>query len=157
MSILDNLVAADLGRHASAGLLSWRKLRALAQRVAGDVGIDRARLGGKAAQLSGGNQQKLLFGRALARARPGTLLMNEPTRGIDVGARADIYRLMRGMCARGWTLIMTSSDLEEVVGMADVVYTMFRGRIVGRYERADISQAAILSDIIHPHMARDAA
>lgn len=120
------------------------------------MGLNEARLPSRASTLSGGNQQKLLFGRALARATPGVLLMNEPTRGVDVGARADIYRLMRDLCARGWTLIMTTSELEEVVGMADLVYTMYRGRLVARREGGEIELTAILADITHP-VAKDAA
>jgi len=81
------------------------------------------------------------------------LLMNEPTRGIDVGARADIYRIMRELCSLGYALIMTSSELEEVVGIADVVETMYRGRVVARYERDAIAMARILADITHPTQA----
>ena len=62
--------------------------------------------------------------------------MNEPTRGIDVGARADIYRIMREFCAQGYALVMTSSDLEEIVGLGDIVITMYRGRQVASYRRA---------------------
>ena len=65
--------------------------------------------------------------------------MNEPTRGIDVGARADIYRIMREFCAQGYALVMTSSDLEEVIGIGDIVITMYRGRQVGRYARGDVT------------------
>jgi ABC-type sugar transport system ATPase subunit len=79
--------------------------------------------------------------------------MNEPTRGIDVGARADIYRIMRELCALGYALIMTSSELEEVVGMADIVVTMYRGRVVARYERDAIAMGRILADITHPAQA----
>src|SRR6478609_7843802 len=114
------------------------------------VAVDQRRLGAAAGKLSGGNQQKLLFGRAIERPQPGVLLMNEPTRGIDVGARADIYRIMRELCAHGYALIMTSSDLEEVVGVADIVITMYRGRTVARYERQSIAMARILADITHP-------
>jgi ABC-type sugar transport system ATPase subunit len=150
LTVLDNLVASDLSRHAPAGLLNWRALRQLGARLARTVGLDVNRLRSPAGTFSGGNQQKILFGRATARGQQGVLLMNEPTRGIDVGARADIYRLMRSLCARGYVLIMTSSDLEEVVGMADVVYTIFRGRIVDRHENADVDLARILADITHP-------
>jgi len=100
--------------------------------------------------LSGGNQQKLLFGRALASTQPGVLLMNEPTRGIDVGARAEIYRIMQELCELGAALVMTSSDLEEVVGIADIVITLYRGRVVARYQGDDIAMASILADITHP-------
>ena len=103
-----------------------------------------------ASHLSGGNQQKLLFGRALREGAPGVLLMNEPTRGVDVGARADIYRLMRDLCDQGYALIISSSDLEEVVGIADRVITMYRGRAVVHYARGEIDMARILADIIHP-------
>jgi ABC-type sugar transport system ATPase subunit len=100
--------------------------------------------------LSGGNQQKLLFARALQRGGACVVLMNEPTRGIDVGARVDIYRLMRELCDQGFSLIVSSSDLEEVAGIADIAVTMYRGAIVGRYERDAIDIGRILADIIHP-------
>ena len=87
----------------------------------------------------------------------GILLMNEPTRGVDVGARGEIYRLMREFCDTGYALVMTSTDLEEVVGMADVVITLFRGRTIARYEGPEISMRAILADITHPNIAAAAA
>src|SRR5262249_49109171 len=73
-----------------------------------------------------------------------------PTRGIDVGARAEIYRIMQELCDLGAALVMTSSDLEEVVGIADIVITMYRGRVVARYQGDDIAMASILADITHP-------
>ena len=71
----------------------------------------------RARELSGGNQQKIAFGRSIGRDAPGVMLMNEPTRGVDVGARAEIYRIMREFCAQGYALVMTSSDLEEIIGL----------------------------------------
>ena len=150
MTVLDNLVATRLGAYARLGVLSWPGLRRIGARLAERGGVDRSRLRAPAINLSGGNQQKLLFGRTLERAQPGVLLMNEPTRGIDVGARAEIYRLMRELCELGYALIMTSSDLEEVVGMADIVVTMYRGRVVARYDRARVAMPTILADITHP-------
>lgn len=150
MKVLDNLVATRLHAHAPLGVLSWRALRRIATDLAERVGVDRNRLGTAAVNLSGGNQQKLLFGRTLERTEPGVLLMNEPTRGIDVGARAEIYRLMRKLCDLGYALVMTSSDLEEVVGIADIVVTMYRGRTVARYEGERIAMSTILADITHP-------
>jgi ABC-type sugar transport system ATPase subunit len=156
MTVTDNLVATGLGAHARLGILNWPRLRRFAARLARQTGIDRQRLRAYAGNLSGGNQQKLLFGRTLERAEPGILLMNEPTRGIDVGARADIYQLMRELCRRGYTLIMTSSELEEVVGIADIVVTMYRGRNVARYEREAIEMTSIMADITHPPRATQA-
>ena len=153
MTVLDNLVATRLDVSAHIGVLSWPALRRLGFRLAERVGIDRRRLKSQSITLSGGNQQKLLFGRALASADAGVLLMNEPTRGIDVGARAEIYRIMRELCDSGAALIMTSSDLEEVVGIADVVITLYRGRAVGRYEGDEIAMSSLLADITHPTQA----
>jgi ABC-type sugar transport system ATPase subunit len=150
MPVRDNLVAASFSRHARAGVLDWPALRHLAERLADRLGVDRARLRAAATQLSGGNQQKLLFARALARGGAFVVLMNEPTRGVDIGARADIYRLMRELCDQGFSLIVASSDLEEVAGIADVAVTMYRGAIVGRYERDAIDIGRILADITHP-------
>jgi ABC-type sugar transport system ATPase subunit len=153
MSVLDNLIATRLDAAARLGVLSWSALRRIGGDLASRVGVDRRRLKSQAITLSGGNQQKLLFGRALGTAEAGVLLMNEPTRGIDVGARAEIYRIMRELCDRGAALIMSSSDLEEVVGVADIVITLYRGRVVARYEREQIAMSSILGDITHPVQA----
>jgi ABC-type sugar transport system ATPase subunit len=150
MRVVDNLVASSLPRHARLGLLAWPALRRLAGRLAERLGIDKRRLRESATHLSGGNQQKVLFGRALRESGSCVLLMNEPTRGVDVGARADIYRLMRELCDQGFAFIIASSDLEEVEGVADVVVTMYRGRAVARYERGEIDIGRILADITHP-------
>jgi ABC-type sugar transport system ATPase subunit len=76
--------------------------------------------------------------------------MNEPTRGVDVGARADIYRLIRQFCDRGYCLVMASSDIEEVLGMADVIVSMYRGRQVAIYQRGEADLHRVLADITHP-------
>jgi ABC-type sugar transport system ATPase subunit len=149
-SVLENLVATRWSDHTRLGLLSWTGVRREGAELAAAVRVDAGRLSADAFDLSGGNQQKLLFARASGRGAPGVLLMNEPTRGVDVGARAEIYALMRKFCREGWALVMTSSDLEEVVGMADIVVTLYRGRAVNRYEGEDIAIAKVLSDITHP-------
>jgi ABC-type sugar transport system ATPase subunit len=149
-NVLENLVAARMPKYTRFGLLSWSKLRRLGTELCHRVALDAARLSTNAFELSGGNQQKILFARGLGMERPGVILINEPTRGVDVGARAEIYRLLRELCAKGYVLLMTSSDLEEVVGIADSVVTMYRGKIVAHYERARISVSTILADITHP-------
>ena len=96
--------------------------------------------------MSGGNQQKLAFGRYVGRQANGVLLMNEPTRGIDVGARAEIYRLMRTFCEEGYALVMASSDLEEIVGVGDVVITSIaaaRSAIIGAAKSQCIASSPI--------------
>ena len=150
LPVLDNLVASNLRRHARAGVLSWPQLRRLGAHLAGTLGVDNRRLRAAATHLSGGNQQKVLLGRALRETGTGVLLLNEPTRGIDVGARADIYRLMRELCKQGYCIVIASSDLEEVVGIADIVVTMYRGTKVAEYGRSAIDIGRILADITHP-------
>jgi ABC-type sugar transport system ATPase subunit len=148
LSVGHNLVATRISLHSRFGILARRGLRAAAARLAAAVGLDRARLSSPADELSGGNQQKLAFGRAIGDA-PGVLLMNEPTRGVDVGARADIYRLIRQFCADGYCIIMASSDLEEVLGIADVIVTTYRGRQVASYRGDEADMQRVLADITH--------
>jgi len=149
-SVLENLVAARLDNHARYGLLSWKRLRRFAGTLCAEVMVDAQRLGANAFDLSGGNQQKLLFARAIGDKQPGVLLINEPTRGVDVGARAEIYRLLREFCRQGYVLLVTSSDLEEAIGISDKVITLYRGNLVGVYQRPDMDMSRILADITHP-------
>jgi ribose transport system ATP-binding protein/rhamnose transport system ATP-binding protein len=149
MRVLDNVVASRLPSASRFGILSWPSLRRVAGWLIEKVGVDGKRLNSSIGELSGGNQQKVLFGRVMGQP-VGVLLMNEPTRGVDVGARAEIYKLMRAFCDDGFGLLMTSTDLEEIVGVADIVITMYRGRAVGRYEGDAIELKTILTDITHP-------
>jgi ABC-type sugar transport system ATPase subunit len=150
LSMFDNLVVTRLSAYAPGGILRRGALRAVAIELAARVGVDRRRMRSVADELSGGNQQKLAFGRCIDRGEAGVLVMNEPTRGIDVGARADIYRIMREFCAQGHGLVVTSSDLEEIVGLGDVVITMYRGNRVGVYSRKEVTMHRVVSDITHP-------
>jgi ABC-type sugar transport system ATPase subunit len=149
-NVLENLVAAKMPKYTRAGLLSWAGLRRLGRELCRRVTLDNRRLGANAFDLSGGNQQKILFARALGNEEPGVILINEPTHGVDVGARAEIYRLLREFCAMDYVLLMASSDLEEVVGIADTVVTMYRGKMVSKYHRGRVNMSAILADITHP-------
>lgn len=149
-SVIDNLVATRLTDMSRFGFLNPSTLRVLAADLAGRVGVDRRRLRSRAGDLSGGNQQKLAFGRCLGRVEPGVIVLIEPTRGIDIGARAEIYQLMRDFCVQGYGLLVASTDLEEVVGLADAVVTMYRSRQVGYYRGGDITMQNIVADITHP-------
>ena len=92
--------------------------------------------------LSGGNQQKVVLGKWLARS-PKVLILDEPTRGIDVGAKAEIYRHMATLAQTGIAILMVSSDMEEVIGMSDRVVVMRERRIQGVLERAELTQKKI--------------
>ena len=150
LSVLHNLVATRLDAHSLLGFLHLGSLREVAAQLAERVGIDRRRLRSRVEDLSGGNQQKIAFGRSIERQANGVLLMNEPTRGIDVGARAEIYRLMRTFCENGYALVMASSDLEEIVGVGDVVLTLYRGHLVKQYRRNEVTMHRVVADITHP-------
>ena len=93
--------------------------------------------------LSGGNQQKVMIGRWLA-TKPKILILDEPTRGVDVGAKAEIYEIMNELTKQGVSIIMISSELPEIINMADRVYVMYDGRITGCIDYEDVSQEAIM-------------
>jgi len=94
--------------------------------------------------LSGGNQQKALFARALL-AAPKVLLLDEPTHGVDVGAKAEIYEIIRDLAARGTTVVVASSELPEILAIADRCVVFAGGRAVADLPRAGMTEAAILA------------
>ena len=97
----------------------------------------------RAANLSGGNQQKVVLAKWLT-FRPRVLIFDEPTRGIDVGAKAEIYELIRGLAAKGVSVIVISSEMEEVLGISDRIAVMHEGRLTGILNRADFSEEAVM-------------
>ena len=100
-------------------------------------------------QLSGGNQQKALFARAL-HGQPKLLLLNEPTRGVDVGAKFDIYQTVRAFSAQGCAVILTSSDLPEMLGMCDRILVLQDGQQTALLDCASLSSADLLSHFYAP-------
>ncbi len=105
--------------------------------------------------LSGGNQQKVVLGKAIA-TNPDLLLLNEPTRGVDIGARADIYQRLRERADQGLSIVFYSTDLEEILDFADRIVTVFKGEIINSVLRKQATQESILQDILHGR-GRDAA
>lgn len=93
--------------------------------------------------LSGGNQQKVVIGKWMS-MKPKLLLLDEPTRGIDVGAKEEIYRLMESLAAEGMAILFVSSEMEEILGMSDRVLVMHEGRITGELQRSELSEEAIM-------------
>ncbi len=93
--------------------------------------------------LSGGNQQKVVLARWLTRS-PRVLLLDEPTRGVDVGAKQEIYRLMEQLAASGVAILFASSEMEEILGMSDRALVMHEGRIMGELARSQMTEEAIM-------------
>ncbi|MBL8582044.1 MAG: sugar ABC transporter ATP-binding protein [Rhizobiaceae bacterium] len=148
-SIAENLVSTRLPDIARAGLLTPSWLKAQAARIARSVGVDVTRLPEAVSRLSGGNQQKVFLGRCLERDDLRVVLLDEPTRGVDVGGRADIHAIIRAIAARGVVVLFASSDLDEVLGVADDIVVMRGGRLVSRRPRVETDSARLLSDMTH--------
>lgn len=141
--VATNISAASLGAVASNGLLRNAQEQAMAL---GDIASYRIACSGPAnpvETMSGGNQQKVLIARWAHTCRR-VLILDEPTRGVDVGARTEIYRIMRELAARGVAILMISSELPEVVGMSDRVYVMREGLMAGTLETDEITEEAVV-------------
>ena len=98
----------------------------------------------KASSLSGGNQQKVVVAKALAQKNMKIVIMDEPTKGVDVGAKAEIYAIMGDLAKQGYGIIMISSEMPETIGMCDRIYIMCKGRITGCLDRGEATQESIL-------------
>jgi ABC-type sugar transport system ATPase subunit len=139
----ENITLSYLPTFARLGLLSGSRERAAAAAAARELDLRAVSLDQRAATLSGGNQQKLLLARYLLQPRK-LLILDEPTRGIDVGARAEIYALMSRLANQGLAILMISSDLTEVLGLADRVVVMHEGRTIGELSRAAATPESVM-------------
>lgn len=143
-SALANLVLADLGAVSRGPLIDRKRRRHAGEDLARRLGFNPARLDADALTLSGGNQQKLVIGKWLHR-KPRVLLLDEPTRGIDLGAKQEIFQAIRRLGDQGMSVILVSSDLEEVVAHSDRVLVMARGRQIAVLEAAEATVERILN------------
>lgn len=143
MSVAANTSLASLARVSRRGLVRRRDERALATRFVGDLQIKTSSVDAPVATLSGGNQQKVALARWLAR-QPTVLILDEPTQGVDVGAKAEIHGVMQAMVERGMAIVMISSELPEILGMSDRIAVMRDGAMTGAIERADATADRIL-------------
>ena len=141
-SIADNLALGNADRLARHGWLPPDAVTAFAARLVQRMGV-KGRPGQSARSLSGGNQQKVVIARWVARS-PRVFILDEPTRGIDMGARAAIYEVIAALAAEGMAVIVVSSDLEEVLGLAHRVMVLARGRQMGVLPRAEASNVRVM-------------
>ena len=143
-SIQDNIAVANLPAVSRAGWVNNRAVAAIARSALADLQIKARGPRQAVGHLSGGNQQKVVLAKMLAR-QPKVLLMDEPTRGIDVGTKAEIYRLIRRLAAGGTTVIAVSSELPELIGLCDRILITHQGRISGEVQAADADEHTLLS------------
>ena len=142
-SVAANLVLPQLSRLCRAGVIDRRRERDVSSRWIGDLRIKTPGSDVQVFTLSGGNQQKVVLGKWLA-AGADVLIVDEPTRGIDVGAKMEIYQLLDRLAARGRAILMISSDLPEILGMSDRIVVMHQGRVQAVLDRAEATQARVL-------------
>lgn len=143
LPISQNISLPDLPRYARNFLVSGRSEEETAETQRRNLGIKTPQVSTKAASLSGGNQQKVVLAKWLAMS-PKVMIFDEPTRGIDIGAKAEIYRLMRGLADAGVAVMMISSDMEEVIGVSDRIAVMHEGRISGTLSPGQFSEENVL-------------
>jgi rhamnose transport system ATP-binding protein len=144
MSVQQNMALASLGRLRHAGLISGKSERNFAADWALKLRIKFGRLTDPVSQLSGGNQQKVVLAKWLGR-NPSLLIVDEPTRGIDIATKAEVHRLLSELAGNGVAILMISSELPEVLRVGDRILVMREGRLVGEYARSDASEEKIMS------------
>jgi ribose transport system ATP-binding protein len=143
MSVGENMSLASLRRFARFGLIQRDRERAMAEQQVASLRVKTPNTGALVKNLSGGNQQKVVLGKWLS-MQPKVMILDEPTRGIDVGAKAEIYQLMRSLAERGAVVLMISSDMEEILNVSDRVAVMHEGAITGVLDRPDCTEENIM-------------
>jgi rhamnose transport system ATP-binding protein len=143
LGVDQNMALASLGRLTKLGLVRRSSERELAGTWAKKLQLKFGRMKNPVATLSGGNQQKVVLGKWLARD-PSLLIIDEPTRGIDVGTKAEVHRIIDGLVAGGMAVLMISSELPEVLGMADRVLVLHEGRLTAELTRAQADEDSVM-------------
>jgi ABC-type sugar transport system ATPase subunit len=143
MTVGANITICTLPNAARAGLISGRRERNLARDMVEQLSVRTAGVDAPVTTLSGGNQQKAIIGRWLL-TKPRVLLMDDPTRGVDVGAKAELYRLMDRLCRQGLGIIVTSSELPELLTLCDRILVLCEGRLTGEFTRSEATEQRIM-------------
>jgi D-xylose transport system ATP-binding protein len=143
-SISKNITISSLEKVSRYGIISRDKEIHISDKYSKDLGVKAPSVETVVGTLSGGNQQKVLLARCLM-IKPRILFLDEPTRGIDVGAKYEIYTLMNELAKQGTCIVMVSSEMPEVMGMSDRVLVMCEGRITGEFQRDEVTQEKIMT------------
>ena len=144
LAISANISLASLDRFSRAGAIDFRREQEVAADYTRRLGIKTPSIFAPVTTLSGGNQQKVALSRWLV-TQPSVLILDEPTQGIDVGAKAEVHALMTELASQGVAILMISSELPEILGMSDRVAVMHEGSIVATLDRAEATQEKILA------------
>jgi ABC-type sugar transport system ATPase subunit len=142
--LAETIALPHLADLSQKGFAKAREIAGMVRRFAAEVRLKAEGGHQPAAELSGGNQQKILFARALA-GKPKVLLLDEPTRGVDVGAKFDIYATIRSLAAQGAGVVMVSSDLPELIGLCDRIAILHQGRLTRIIPAKGLTEAALLA------------
>ena len=143
MNVRENISLARIRRDQKVGMIDFNNEAKLAKKTIEDLKIKTPHSDQVVQYLSGGNQQKVVLGKWLSMS-PSLLLLDEPTRGIDIGSKQEIYKLMEELAASGVAVIFVSSEMEEILGMADRVLVMHEGAITGELSREQLNEEAIM-------------
>ncbi|KEQ22666.1 sugar ABC transporter ATP-binding protein [Paenibacillus tyrfis] len=143
LSVKDNISLPNLKDVSSFGFVSRSKETGISERLISQLLIKTPNGEQKVGSLSGGNQQKVVIGKWLE-TNPQVFILDEPTRGVDIGAKKEIYDLMNQLISRGVAILMISSELPEVLGMSDRILVMHEGRIAGEFARGEATQEKIM-------------
>ena len=154
MAIADNATLPFLRRLSRFGLLDRRRERDVAGEFTRRLQVKSATLDQPVRALSGGNQQKVVLAKWLA-THPKVLILDEPTRGIDIGTKAEVHRIISGLAAEGIAILLISSELPEILGMADRVLVMREGRLTGELSRDEADQESIMRAATGQQVAGD--
>jgi ribose transport system ATP-binding protein len=138
-----NLTITELKKFSIAGVLSSRREKAISLAAAEEVNLPVANLKKEVGDLSGGNQQKVLFGRAIL-SGPHCLLLFDPTRGVDAATKVEIYSQIRKFTAAGGTALIYSTEIPELVGLSDRVYSLYQGHVTGEFSGTNLTENAII-------------
>lgn len=155
LSLRENIGISVLSLTCGKFGISDRRERNIVQKIVDDYGIRTAGMGKRISQLSGGNQQKAIIGRAMA-TRPRVLIFDEPTKGIDIRTKSEIYRIMKNLAEEGVGVILVSSELNELQKCASRIVTMHNGHITGEFSTAETGNETLVGAIFGTEVKADA-
>lgn len=143
MSVKDNITLSSMNNHRKGGFIDTHSEQSVTEKMIADLKIKTAGAGQHVTYLSGGNQQKVVIGKVLL-ASPEIIILDEPTRGVDVGAKFEIYKLIRSLADRGMAVIMISSELPEILGLSDRILVLSKGKQTALLSKAEATQEVIM-------------